>query len=114
MTIAQLQLAPTLWLIEVEGRLDQSQTPELETILRQVQADQQYNIIVDFNQATYINSGGLRSLLTSCRLSRNQGGDVVLCSVKARIAEVFDMVGLNQVFAIYTTREEAINHFDSR
>jgi anti-anti-sigma factor len=114
MTIAQLQVAPQLWLVEVQGRLDQSQTPELEKILQQIQADQHYNIIVDFDQATYINSGGLRCLLTSCRLSRSQGGDIVLCGLKARIAEVFDMVGLNQIFAIYATRGEAIGHFESK
>jgi anti-sigma B factor antagonist len=113
MTIAQLQLAPNLWLVEVQGRLDQSQTPELEKILQQVQAYQAYNIVVDFSQATYINSGGLRCLLTSCRISRSQGGDVILCCIKARIAEIFDMIGLNQVFTICATRGEAIDRFNS-
>lgn len=111
MTIKQLQLAPGLWLVETEGRLDQSQTPEFEKILRQVLADQHHNIIVDFSQATYINSGGLRSLLTSCRLSRNQGGDIILCGLESRIAEIFNMVGLDQIFTIYETREEALEHF---
>lgn len=111
MTIKQFQLTPDLWLVETEGRLDQSQTPEFEKILRQILADQHYNIIVDFSQATYINSGGLRCLLTSCRLSRNQGGDIILCGLEARIVEIFYMVGLDQIFTVYTTREEAIEHF---
>ncbi|MFN2116407.1 MAG: STAS domain-containing protein [Candidatus Promineifilaceae bacterium] len=113
MSIMQLQLIPCLWLIEVEGRLDQSQTPELEKILKQLQNDPQCSIIVDFSQATYINSGGLRCLLTSSRLAKSQGGDVVLCGLKARITEIFDMVGLNHVFTIYSTRGEAVDHFDS-
>jgi anti-sigma B factor antagonist len=100
-----------LWLVEAHGRFDQSQTPEFEQILRQILDNQHYNIIVDFSQATYINSGGLRCLLTSCRLSRNHGGDIVLCGLEARIAEIFNMVGLDQIFTIYPTREEAVDHF---
>jgi anti-anti-sigma factor len=110
-TIAKHQLPQDLWLVEAQGRFDWSQTPEFEKILRQLVDDQHNNIIIDFSQATYINSGGLRSLLTCCRLSRNQGGDIVLCGLEARIAEIFIMVGLDQVFAIYATREEAVDHF---
>jgi anti-sigma B factor antagonist len=113
-TVTQFPLTPQLWLLEVQGRLDQSQTPQLETILDQTQAEQHFNIIVDFSQATYINSGGLRCLLTGCKRARNMGGDIVLCCLKTRIAEIFYLVGLDQVFSIYATRKEAIDHFDSQ
>ena len=111
MTIAELQLAPELWLVEAQGRLDQSQTPQLAHTLNQLQAEQHYNIIIDMSSATYINSGGLRCLLTGCRISRNQEGDIVLCGLHGRIAEIFEMVGLDQIFTIYPTRGEARNHF---
>jgi anti-sigma B factor antagonist len=110
-TIAQRQLAKDLWLVEAQGRFDRSQTPEFEKTLLHLLDEQHYNIIVDFSQATYINSGGLRCLLTCCRLSRNLGGDIVLSGLEARIAEIFSMVGLDQVFAIYATPEEAVDHF---
>lgn len=111
MTIAQRQLAQDLWLVEAQGRFDRSQTPQFEKILRHLLDNRHYNIIVDFDQATYINSGGLRCLLTCCRLSRNQGGDIVLCGLETRVAEIFNMVGLDQIFVIYATREEAVDHF---
>jgi anti-anti-sigma factor len=110
-TIAQHELTQDLWLVEAQGRFDRSQIAEFEKILRQLLDEERYNIIVDFSQATYINSSGLRCLLTCCRLSRNLGGDIVLSGLQARIAEIFSMVGLDQVFAIYATREEAVDHF---
>ena len=106
MTIKQLQLSSDLWLVETEGRLDQSQTPQFEKILKQLLARQTPQFIVDLSQATYINSGGLRCLLTGRRLSRKQGGDIVLCGLE-RLSEVFKMVGLDQVLIIYETRDEA-------
>ena len=111
MTVSQLQLEPNLWLVEARGRLDQTLTPQLEQTLNQLLADQIQNIIVDLSMATYINSGGLRCLLTGCRISRNQEGDIVLCGLHGRIAEIFEMVGLDQIFTIYPTRGEARNHF---
>lgn len=113
MTVSQLQLEPNLWLVEARGRLDQTLTPQLEQTLNQLLADQIQNIIVDLSMATYINSGGLRCLLTSCRLARNQGGEIVICGLNTRLREIFEMVGFDQILTIYDTRSEAFKHFIS-
>jgi anti-sigma B factor antagonist len=86
-------------------------TPQFEEALKQLLADHKHNIIVDMSQVTYINSGGLRCLITARRLSRQQGGDIVLCSLSRRLAEVFEMVGLDQVLIIYNSRDRASAHF---
>jgi anti-anti-sigma factor len=110
-TVSQLQLEPDLWLVEAQGRLDQMLTLQLEQTLNQLLADQLQNIIVDLSLATYINSGGLRCLLTGRRLARNQGGDLVICSLNTRLSEIFEMVGFDQILTIYDTRSEALKHF---
>ena len=74
-------------------------------------SEKSHNIIIDMSSATYINSGGLRCLLTGCRISRNQGGDIVLCGLNARMTDIFEMVGLDHIFTIHTTRREARDHF---
>jgi len=111
-TVSQLQLASDLWLVEAQGRLDQMLSPQLEFTLNQLLDDQHRNIIIDLSLVTYINSGGLRCLLTGLRVSRAQGGDTIICGLNPRLTEIFEMVGFDQVFTIYGTRNEASKHFD--
>ncbi|MEJ2752388.1 MAG: STAS domain-containing protein [Candidatus Promineifilaceae bacterium] len=111
MTVSQRELAPDIWLVETQGRLDQTLTPQLEAALKALLANGHNNIIVDLSHATYINSSGLRSLITGRRLSQSGGGDIAICGLTERLAEVFEMVGLDQVLTIYNSCDEARDHF---
>jgi anti-sigma B factor antagonist len=66
--------------------------------------------IVDLSEATYINSGGLRCLVSAWRRTQAQGGDLVLCGLNARLEEIFSLVGFDRVFQIYATYEDAQKH----
>ena len=103
MSIWQEQLSNGAWLVGVEGRLDQSQNPQLEENLTTLLDDGHHRLIVDLTAATYINSGGLRSLVSAWRKARQQEGDLVLCGLNPRLQEIFSMVGFDKVFQIYPT-----------
>lgn len=107
MTIRQQPLHDGLWLVSVTGRLDQNATPALEETLNELLGAGHHRLIVDLSEATYINSGGLRCLVAAWRKARQQGGDVFLCGLRARVNEVFSMVGFDKVFSIYPTQREA-------
>jgi anti-sigma B factor antagonist len=107
MTIRQQSLPGDLWLVTVNGRLDQNITPALEETLNELLNTGHHRLIIDLSEATYINSGGLRCLVAAWRKARQQGGDVYLCGLRARVAEVFSMVGFDKVFSVYPTRREA-------
>jgi anti-sigma B factor antagonist len=107
MTIRQQSLPGDLWLVTVNGRLDQNITPALEEALNELLHAGSNRLIIDLSEATYINSGGLRCLVAAWRKARQQGGDVYLCGLRARVAEVFSMVGFDKVFSVYPTRREA-------
>ncbi len=94
--------------ISVNGRLDQAQTPRLEATLTSLLDAGRPIIIVDLTETTYINSGGLRCLVSAWRQARQQDGDLVLCGLNERLQEIFSMVGFDKVFAIYPDFEEAI------
>lgn len=103
MTIWQRELSKDTWLVGAEGRLDQSQNPQLEERLTQLLNDGNQRLIVDLTGATYINSGGLRSLVSAWRKARQQEGNLVLCGLNPRLQEIFSMVGFDKVFEIYPT-----------
>ncbi len=113
MTVLQRKFAPDIWVVEAHGRLDQTLTPQLEAMLNTLLAEQHYKIIVDLSHTTYINSGGLRCMITGRRLSQGGGGDIALCGLNKRLSGVFEMVGLDQVLSIYDTCDDAREHFVS-
>ena len=108
MSIWQRQLTQNIWLIGLQGRLDQSKTPQLEAELAQ-QLDEhgRFRLIIDLSEVTYINSGGLRCLVSGWRRTRQHAGDLVLCGLSSRIQEIFAMVGFDKVFQIAANVEEA-------
>ncbi|HEX6384531.1 MAG TPA: STAS domain-containing protein [Anaerolineae bacterium] len=103
MSIWQEELSNDTWLVSVQGRLDQSQNPQLEEKLTDLLDDGHQRLIVDLTEATYINSGGLRCLVSAWRKARRQEGDLVLCGLNPRLQEIFSMVGFDKVFQIYST-----------
>jgi len=107
MTIQQESLTDNLCVVRADGRLDQSQTPVLEATLHELLADGRPNFIVDLSQVSYINSGGLRCLVSAWRQSKQQNGFVFLRGLNDRLQEVFTMVGFDKVFQIYPSLSAA-------
>jgi anti-anti-sigma factor len=102
MSIWQEQLSQNIRLIGLQGRLDQTQTPQLETELNSLlDTEKSIRLIVDLTQVSYINSGGLRCLVGGWRRARQQDGNLVLCGLSERLQEIFAMVGFDKVFQIY-------------
>ena len=106
MSVWQQELPSNQWLVGVRGRLDQSQAPHLEKTLMDLIDKGNYHLVIDLTEASYINSGGLRCLVTIWRKVRQQEGDLVLCGLNTRLQEIFAMIGFDKVFQIYATCHE--------
>ena len=96
-----------IWIVNVDGRLDQELTRELDTHLTNLLAANHNTIIVDLSKTDYINSGGLRCLVTAWRKAKQQEGNLSLCGLSSRLEEIFTMVGFDRVFPIYPDRHAA-------
>lgn len=107
MSVWQQPLPENRWLVGVRGRLDHSQSPRLEEHLTKLLQDGHHHLIVDLTETTYINSGGLRCLVSAWRKARQEDGNLVLCGLNDRLQEIFTMVGFDKVFQIYPTRVDA-------
>lgn len=108
MSVWKERLAGDIWLVSVSGRLDQSQANDLEDILQKLLLEGYNRLVIDLSEVTYVNSGGLRCLVTIWREAREHGGNVVLCNLSERISQVFAIVGFDKVFEIYSSRAEAL------
>ncbi len=103
----QEPLDDNVWLVGVNGRLDQPQTQILQENLNTLLDNDRLLIIVDLSKTTYINSGGLRCLVSAWRKAKKLGGNLYLCGLTDRLEEIFSMVGFNRVFQIYPDLETA-------
>jgi anti-sigma B factor antagonist len=107
MSIWDEPAAGECWVVGVSGRLDQSQNQLLEQELHRLLEAGHNRLIIDLSQVTYVNSGGLRCLVTVWRQARKQGGNIVICGLSEQIARVFTIVGFDKVFLIYPNRSDA-------
>lgn len=89
------------WLVGVSGRLDQNLIPKLEETLNELLESGHNQLLVDLSQTSYINSGGLRCLVSAWRRAKAGEGSLSLCGLNARLQEIFTMVGFDKVFAIH-------------
>lgn len=108
MGIYSKEIRENIWLVTISGRLDQSATPPLEAELNHLLQEDKTRLILDLSETTYINSGGLRCLVTAWRKAKQKGGNVLLTGLQSRVREVFAMVGFDKVFQIYDTPEDAL------
>ena len=103
----KLQKTGSVYEISVNGRLDQEQTPQLESMLNQLLEEGKKTLLVNLTDTSYINSGGLRCLVSAWRKARSQSGDLALCGLNVRLEDIFSMVGFDKVFHIYPDTETA-------
>ena len=84
-------------IVEIEGRLDTSTAPQLESNLGTL--DGVKRLVLDFSKLEYISSAGLRVLL-GAQKKMNAKGEMVIKNVNDTIMEVFDITGFADILTI--------------
>ena len=85
-------------IIELEGRLDTTTSPELEGIIKEILPELTY-LSIDFGKTEYISSAGLRVLLMAQKAMSTQG-KMVVKNVNEAIMEVFEITGFIDILTI--------------
>ncbi|STO31987.1 Anti-anti-sigma-B factor [Fusobacterium necrogenes] len=97
--------------LKVIGELDALVAPKLkERITKLVEADC-IKFIIDFEEVTHINSLAMGILRGKLKVVKEMGGDIKLIKLNEHIKTIFEMIGLDEIFEIYETEEEAVNSF---
>ena len=84
--------------VALEGRLDTTTAPQLETELKSELADIT-SLVLDFEKLEYISSAGLRVLLSAQKVMNKQG-DMKLIHVNDVINEIFEVTGFSDILNI--------------
>ena len=84
--------------VAVEGRLDTTTAPQLESELRSSVAGIS-ELVFDFENLNYISSAGLRVLISAQKVMNKQG-EMKIVNVKPEIMEIFDVTGFVDILTI--------------
>lgn len=97
MTIQKTKNASALTLA-IEGRLETTTAPELETVVKN-ELDGVTELIFDFSALDYISSAGLRVILTAQKIMNKQGS-MKITGANEIVREVFDLTGFTDIITV--------------
>ena len=96
------------YVIALSGEIDLYTAPEFKQQLLEVIGQGGKQVVVDFTDTTFIDSTTLGVLVGGVKRLRPAGGQLSLVCSDRNITKIFEITGLNKVFPIYETRDEAL------
>ena len=96
------------YVISLTGEVDLYTAPEFKQQLLNVISEGGKDVIVDFSDTTFIDSTTLGVLVGGVKRLRTEDGRLSLVCSDRNITKIFEITGLDRVFTIYTTRDEAL------
>jgi anti-sigma B factor antagonist len=103
------RLSDGLYVISLGGEIDLYTAPEFkQQLIEALQAGARM-IVVDLTKTTFIDSTTLGVLVGAVKRLRESGGELSLVCRDQNITKVFEITGLDRVFSIHASREEALS-----
>ena len=99
--------------ISLAGEVDLYTAPEFKEQLLQVIGEGGKNVVVDFTKATFIDSTTLGVLVSGVKRLRTSDGQLSLVCSDRNITKIFEITGLDRVFTMYPTRDQALSELPS-
>ena len=108
LTISTERAGPDAVVIALTGEVDLYTCPEFKEVLLRVIADGATLVAVDLRATTFIDSTALGVLLRGVERLRRKDGRLTVICVDPNMTKIFEVTGLDRVFSIYGTRDEAL------
>jgi anti-sigma B factor antagonist len=111
--ISKRELDNNIMLIKASGFLDAHTFEEMENEIENLFRQQVFRIVIRLDELDYISSAGAGVFIGAVGTATANGGNIVLLSPSPNVKEVFDLLGLSQIFPIVFQENEAVTYFDS-
>jgi anti-sigma B factor antagonist len=94
-------------IVAAAGEIDLYAAPELkQQVVRSIE-EGGTRLIIDLSETTFIDSTGVGVLVGALKRVRESGGGLALVCTNDNVLRVLEIVGLNQLFPIHESRDEA-------
>lgn len=99
---------PQASLVVLRGSIDAKTVFTFQSRLTAVIERGYRRFVIDMKDVKYVNSTGLGYLINLSDSIAGDAGEVALIEVQPKVKVVFDMLGLNEFFKVFESREEAV------
>ncbi len=100
-------LEKELPIIALEGEVDVYTAPQLKQQMISLLEGGAREVVVDLSRVDYLDSTALGVLIGGLKRLREMDGNLALVCPSPRIRRVFEITGLDKIFDIYDTEDEA-------
>ena len=107
------ELGDDAYVISLAGEVDLYTAPEFKQQLLEVIGQGGKQVVVDFSNTTFIDSTTLGVLVGGVKRLRTNDGQLSLVCSDRNITKIFEITGLDRVFPIHSSREEALDAVSS-
>jgi anti-sigma B factor antagonist len=98
--------------VSVEGELDLASAPRLKWMLVDALGEGHTRLILDLSLATFMDSTAL-GVLVAVKRSLDRDGVLVIVCAAAPVLKIFELSGMDGVFAISPTLQQALAQLDA-
>ena len=101
---------PGLAVLVVGGEVDYEVSPQLKARLMKAIKAGTRRLVLDLTDVSFIDSTAIGVIAGVVeRLDEVGGGSVAVVSTHEKVMQIFEITGLDRVFTIYPTRDEALS-----
>lgn len=94
--------------LSIHGRIDAATADQLKDKLLATIGNRPARLVLDFAQAEYISSSGLRVLIVVAKRVAAVGGKLGFCGMAGFVREVFDLAGFTALAPFFPDRDAAL------
>lgn len=98
-------------ILRAKGKLDTALSPIIEKKSVQLMNSGQMKLVLDLGEVSYVNSAGLRMLLSLKKQMKTAGGKFIVCTLRPEVMEIMKICGFDHVLEFAKDEEEALRQF---
>ena len=98
-------------IVHLKGYLDAHTFERLDDAISGLFEKGNYKIVVNLSDVEYISSAGAGVFIGALSEAHEHNGDIVLMHPTTNVREVFDLLGLTQIFKVVEERSAALAAF---
>lgn len=97
------------FIIDPGRQLDNDNAHEMVQAVSKAQAGGYRYIIIDMSNLAFISSSGVGSILGSVEVSREAGGDIILCNVSDTVRNILNVLDLLDYLTVASDTNDALS-----
>lgn len=108
----ELDIRDNILVMRPQGRFDAYQVSVFNRWMEEHSVVvQRTEIVINLEAVRFVDTMALSTLVHWLKVSRHGGGDMKLCCLQSPVQTVFEISRISQVFAIYSSEEDAVAAF---